>query len=76
MDILDDKELEYVIFSSVCMYCKHLDLDKWKNTLPGETQTCKAFNKIPDEIWEGINNHTEPYPGDNGVQFERIKMIK
>lgn len=33
---------------------------------------CKAFpeNEIPVEIILGDNRHTEPYPGDNGIQFE------
>ncbi len=32
---------------------------------------CKAFpDGIPDEIAYGDNNHTDPYPGDNGIQYE------
>lgn len=43
------------------MRCRHIiDLDK-----------CKAFDFIPDEIWNGDNDHTRPYTGDNGIQFER-----
>lgn len=35
--------------------------------------TCKAFpEQIPMEIITGDFIHTEPYPGDNGVQFVRI----
>lgn len=37
-----------------------------------EVVYCKAFpDGIPDEISYGTNLHTEPYPGDNGIQFER-----
>jgi hypothetical protein len=33
--------------------------------------TCKAFpEKIPDEIFWKRGDHTVPYPGDNGIQFE------
>tara|TARA_Y100001963_G_C6506880_1_gene320355 strand:+ start:358 stop:528 length:171 start_codon:yes stop_codon:yes gene_type:complete len=34
---------------------------------------CKAFPKgIPQEILEG-QDHTEPFKGDNGIQFEPIE---
>jgi len=36
-----------------------------------EVNYCKAFpDGIPDEIAYGDNKHTEPYPGDNGIQYE------
>lgn len=32
---------------------------------------CAAFpNGIPKEIAFGDNPHTDPYPGDNGIQYE------
>jgi hypothetical protein len=32
--------------------------------------TCSAFpDGIPDEIMNGFNNHSAPYPGDRGFQF-------
>lgn len=35
---------------------------------------CKAFpDKIPDEIIAGIEDHTTPFPGDNGIQYEPIE---
>ena len=35
---------------------------------------CSAFNDgIPYEILTGENDHTKPYKGDNGIQFEPIE---
>lgn len=50
-------------FSLVCNMCKNLDHKK--------VRVCKAFPKgIPAEIWLGLNDHTKPYEGDHGIQFE------
>jgi hypothetical protein len=70
-------EMERVIFaddpnipsySSVCMACKH-----WQ--VAG--RTCDAYpvhNSIPLEIWLGKNDHRQPFPGDNGIQFEPLEV--
>ncbi len=52
--------------SPVCALCKHLtDL---------AAHRCDAFpDEIPLEIWIGDNPHTEPFPGDNGIRFERTR---
>lgn len=51
--------------SDQCITCAHYRLF-------GE---CAAFPQgIPDEIFTGRHNHTEPYPGDNGIRFEPLKM--
>jgi len=35
---------------------------------------CKAFpNDIPGKILTGEHDHTEPYEGDGGIQFEPIE---
>lgn len=65
--LIDDSILKKLLFSPICSYCKHLDLSK--------TRSCTAFTQeygIPMEIWDGSNNHTTSYPGDNGIMFERV----
>ena len=53
--------------------CKHF----WGVSQPDGTElservVCAAFpNGIPDEIAYGTNKHVKPYPGDNGIQYER-----
>ena len=50
-----------------CRNCKHLILNNKK--------ICKAFlNGIPTEILIGKNDHTKPFKGDNGIQFEPIEV--
>lgn len=64
--LIDDSQLYISRFSSVCTRCQHLALD------PNTTlQTCKAFpSGVPEEIWGGSNDHTKPYKGDRGIQFQ------
>ncbi|MCB1157383.1 MAG: hypothetical protein H7A25_22250 [Leptospiraceae bacterium] len=53
-----------MIIDPYCYDCKHfIDDDSTKFH-------CKAFDGIPTEILLGKNDHTSPYPGDNGIQFE------
>lgn len=63
--VLDDSELNQIIYSPVCTYCKNL--------IDGIDRKCRAFDLIPDSIWNGNNNHTKPYPNDNGIQFEPLE---
>lgn len=64
MAITIDKGHSLPVYSPVCTFCRHLDMD-------GE-RTCAAFDEIPEEIWRGDHDHRAPYPGDGGVQFEEI----
>ncbi|MCI8594901.1 MAG: hypothetical protein HFF09_06560 [Oscillospiraceae bacterium] len=45
-----------------CAWCKHHI---------GGTFTCKAFpDGIPEEVLAGEADHSKPYPGDHGIQYE------
>jgi hypothetical protein len=40
----------------------------------GGIHVCKAFPQgIPNEIANGDNPHTKPYPGDGGITFEKVQ---
>jgi hypothetical protein len=55
--------------------CKHfLGIAQPFGREPEEHLICEAFKfspGIPEEIAYGSNKHTEPYPGDNGIQYEK-----
>ncbi len=62
---IDDSELLIPFVSDVCCRCIHWNLELGRG--------CDAFptiNGIPLEIWKGENDHTTPFPGDNGIMFE------
>jgi len=63
---LDDSAIGVLVHSKVCTFCSRIE---------GQRR-CRAFEDqpIPLDIWLGRNRHTEPYPGDHGLQFkERIR---
>ena len=67
MVTLDDSELTNEIYSPICTYCRHANVDN--------ARVCAAFpNGIPLEIWNGDNPHTSPYPGDHGIRFEPVSI--
>jgi hypothetical protein len=44
-----------------CMSCKHDHGDG----------SCDAFKSIPFDILTGRHDHRKPYPGDNGILYEK-----
>jgi len=53
--------------SNYCPNCSNLIMTE-------EFLVCSAFTKgIPEEILTGEVDHTKPYKGDNGIQFEPIE---
>ena len=47
----------------VCIGCQRYDWDNY--------QRCSAFGgaPIPERIWDDLDPHTEPIPGDGGLTF-------
>lgn len=65
---LDGEGADGILISPVCNHCKHFSLDE-----SAPARSCTAFPfKIPDEIWIGDNSHTEPFPDDGGIRFEKF----
>ena len=55
------------IIEPPCFRCRHLLVYPF----------CVAFQgDIPQEIRDGKNDHTEPFPGDHGKQFGLIEPDK
>ena len=50
-----------------CVFCEHYHSKR--NDQTDELPSCNAFAEIPDEIFMGTFDHSEPFPGDDGVQF-------
>ena len=55
------------VYSAVCTFCRHND----------GFRSCAAFGSelTPLPIWNGENDHREPYPGDGGIRFEPARGV-
>jgi hypothetical protein len=60
---LDDRQIERGEYSAVCNKCKNYK----------SGYKCRAFEEIPNEIWQGKNDHRLPFEGDNGILFSPKK---
>lgn len=50
-----------------CWDCRHFLESEY------DAHSCAAFpDGIPDAIIDGEFDHTQPYPGDNGIRFEEL----
>ena len=58
---IHDNHLGASLFPMPCINCRHFN--------PNEERSCKAFELIPEEIWEGKNQHRRPFPGDKNITF-------
>ncbi len=65
--VLDDSIFDEVIYSPVCTRCARL--------IDVVARKCEAFERIPDDIWEGRHDHRTPYPGDSGKLFVHVWEI-
>ena len=49
--------------SATCRHCRHLQHPA--------RRTCAAFpDGIPNDLWWAYRGHREPFPGDQGIQYE------
>ena len=53
-----------------CFDCNHFDRRAWHDK---DLRRCKAFEEIPEEIWQGKHDHKREYPGDKGIRFEEYE---
>lgn len=68
MSVTIDIEHDIPVYSDTCTLCRHLQA--------GDERICSAFpDGIPLAIWIGDSEHHQPYPGDNGIQFEPIQEL-
>ncbi len=58
---IGDVAVAVPVFGVVCRKCVHLDVGAMK---------CAAYDMIPLEIWLGLDDHRNPYPGDGGIMYK------
>ncbi len=67
MLVIDDTPRRARFISPTCSTCVHLRLVT--------TPSCDAYTEpdsIPEEIWNGDNDHREPFPGDHNIHYEHF----
>jgi hypothetical protein len=51
-----------------CSSCSH-----FRGSFEKSRPSCRAFPLgIPEEIWEGVFDHNNPFEGDRGIRFEPV----
>ncbi len=50
-----------------CVFCEHYHHER--NARTDELPSCDAFVEIPEEIFFGVHDHSDAFPGDRGVRF-------
>ena len=57
--------------------CRHFaGVKQSDETEETEKLVCRAFTDgIPEDIAFGTNKHTEPFPGDKGIRYERADDV-
>jgi hypothetical protein len=48
-----------------CLFCAH-----YHQEAGIDDADCAAFQEIPDRIFTGVVEHTEPVTGDGGIRFK------
>lgn len=70
MSVTIDRSFDVPIYSPQCLRCKH-----YRPNADGAGRQCTAFpeaDSIPLSIWKAETLHDQPYPGDQGIQFEPL----
>ena len=57
-----------------CVFCHHYHQERNEQT--DKVPSCNAFSSIPDEIFMGHVDHSQTFPGDNGIRFRLLEAEK